>query len=137
MLAFLAANLDDAGLAAPRSLAPALRACQAVKVTVSPPRSGSLPPGFLHMALGWMVSRLDGVEPPVLWHNGGTGGYRSFAGFVKERGVGVVVLSNVGASASDASIDTLGMGVLQILSAKGDPPPPTPGGRLVPNGAVG
>jgi D-alanyl-D-alanine-carboxypeptidase/D-alanyl-D-alanine-endopeptidase len=122
MLTFLAANLGRGG----GSLASALRACQAVKVTVAPPRGGSPPPGFLHMALGWMVSRLGSGELPVFWHNGGTGGYRSFAGFVKERGVGVVVLSNVGTSTYDLSIDALGMGLLQILAAKGDPPPRPP-----------
>jgi CubicO group peptidase (beta-lactamase class C family) len=120
LLAFVAANLGEAG----GSLASALRACHETKLTVSRARGASLPAGFLHMALGWVVSRLGDGDLPVLWHNGGTGGYRSFAGFVRERGAGVVVLSNAGTSPSDASIDALGMGILQILAQSGDPPRP-------------
>ena len=33
-------------------------------------------------------------RPTVIWHNGGTWGFRSFAGFVPERGRAAVVLSN-------------------------------------------
>jgi D-alanyl-D-alanine-carboxypeptidase/D-alanyl-D-alanine-endopeptidase len=31
---------------------------------------------------------------PILWHNGGTGGFASFAGFAPERRAAVVVLAN-------------------------------------------
>ena len=34
------------------------------------------------------------AQGDVVWHTGGTGGYRTFAGFVKETGKGVVVLTN-------------------------------------------
>jgi tetratricopeptide (TPR) repeat protein len=43
----------------------------------------------------------------VIWHNGGTGGYRTFCGFVKETGKGVVVLTN-----SDKGADDIGMRLL-------------------------
>jgi CubicO group peptidase (beta-lactamase class C family) len=44
------------------------------------------------MALGWRVKQ-DGQQ--TYWHHsGGTGGFRSFAGFDKQRQVGVVILSN-------------------------------------------
>ncbi len=47
----------------------------------------------LALALGWHVVQLaDGNS--LYWHNGGTGGARSFAGFVPATGVGVVVLMN-------------------------------------------
>lgn len=43
------------------------------------------------MGLGWMRS----TEPRLLlWHNGGTGGYRSYAGLIQERRTAVVVLTN-------------------------------------------
>lgn len=43
------------------------------------------------IGLGWMLM----PQPDLLvWHNGGTGGFRSFAGFLPERGIGVVALAN-------------------------------------------
>jgi CubicO group peptidase (beta-lactamase class C family) len=46
----------------------------------------------LETALGWQVRTGNGRT--LFWHNGGTGGYRSFCGFDPERQVGVVVLTN-------------------------------------------
>jgi len=45
-------------------------------------------------ALGWLVTRRHGVE--VAWHVGRTLGGHAFIGFAPERGVGVVVLGNMG-----------------------------------------
>jgi hypothetical protein len=59
----------------------------------------------LEIALGWHVLKKEGSE--IVWHNGGTGGYRSFLGFDKSSGRGVVVLSN---SAND--IDDIGRHLL-------------------------
>ncbi len=44
------------------------------------------------VGLGWHIKK--GKEGAVIWHNGGTGGFRTFTGFVKETGKGVVVLTN-------------------------------------------
>lgn len=55
--------------------------------------------------LAWFITK--GAEGDVIWHNGGTGGYRTFAGFVKETGKGVVVLTN-----SDKGADDIGMHLL-------------------------
>ncbi len=41
------------------------------------------------------------------WHNGGTGGYRSFLGFDLDAGTGVVVLSNSGDSVDDLGFHLL------------------------------
>jgi serine-type D-Ala-D-Ala carboxypeptidase/endopeptidase len=57
------------------------------------------------VGLGWIISK--GAEGDVIWHNGGTGGYRTFAGFVKETGKGVVVLTN-----SNQGADDIGMRIL-------------------------
>ncbi|MDP4680468.1 MAG: DUF3471 domain-containing protein [Cyclobacteriaceae bacterium] len=46
-------------------------------------------------------------ELEIIWHNGGTGGYRTFAGFVKGGKKGVVVLSN-----SNAGVDDIGIHLL-------------------------
>ncbi len=51
------------------------------------------------VGLGWFISK--GSLGDVFAHNGGTGGYLTFAGFVKETGKGVVVLTNSGSSGAD------------------------------------
>jgi len=51
------------------------------------------------IAMGWHIKK--GENGDVIWHNGGTGGYRSFAGFVKETGKGVVLLTNSSSAADD------------------------------------
>lgn len=61
--------------------------------------------GGTRVGLGWHISK--GAEGDVIWHNGGTGGYRTFAGFVKETGKGVVVLTN-----SDKGADDIGFHLL-------------------------
>lgn len=57
------------------------------------------------VGLGWHIEAADKSE--IVWHNGGTGGYRSFAGFIKGGDKGVVVLTN-----STASPDDIGMHLL-------------------------
>lgn len=61
--------------------------------------------GEMSVALGWHIK--NGELGDVIWHNGGTGGYRAFSGFVKETGKGVVLLSN-----STADIDDIGFHLL-------------------------
>ncbi|MBW3625253.1 MAG: beta-lactamase family protein, partial [Armatimonadetes bacterium] len=72
---------------------------------------GMLQRRYTPVALGWQIDSLKGDGGALLWHNGGTGGYRSFMGFVKEQGFGVVVLSN-----STRSVDEIGTGILRSLS---------------------
>lgn len=57
------------------------------------------------VGLGWHISKGD--EDNVIMHSGGTGGYRAFVGFVKEKSKGVVVLSN-----STANIEDIGLHLL-------------------------
>lgn len=60
------------------------------------------------IGLAW---HLDPLGPETMhWHNGGTGGFCSFLGFVKARNVGVVLLSN-----SANSVDDLGIDILRLL----------------------
>jgi D-alanyl-D-alanine-carboxypeptidase/D-alanyl-D-alanine-endopeptidase len=47
----------------------------------------------MEIGLGWLRRPKKGSE--IIWHNGGTGGYRSFAGFDPAAQTGVVVLTNV------------------------------------------
>jgi D-alanyl-D-alanine-carboxypeptidase/D-alanyl-D-alanine-endopeptidase len=55
--------------------------------------------GEMSVAMAWHIKKGDNGD--VIWHNGGTGGYRTFTGFVKETGKGVVLLSNSSAGADD------------------------------------
>lgn len=58
---------------------------------------------------GWITSYTKAGEP-IVWHNGGTGGYMSIAGFIKERNLGVVVLNN-----ASISVDQIGFLLLGLL----------------------
>jgi serine-type D-Ala-D-Ala carboxypeptidase/endopeptidase len=57
------------------------------------------------VGLGWHIIPIGNKE--IIWHNGGTGGYRTFIGFIKGENKGVVVLSN-----SNQSIDDIGFHLL-------------------------
>lgn len=59
--------------------------------------------------LGWQISRLVN-NVPLVWHNGGTGGYRSYCAFVQQSRTAVVVLGN-----SENEVDAIGQGVLDYL----------------------
>jgi CubicO group peptidase (beta-lactamase class C family) len=47
----------------------------------------------MEIAYNWFIQTRNGRS--IVWHNGGTGGYRSFAGFDPEARTGVVVLTNL------------------------------------------
>jgi CubicO group peptidase (beta-lactamase class C family) len=70
------------------------------------PRRPTGSPG-LEIALGWHV--FTALNGGVVWHNGGTGGYRSFMAFDPKTGAGVVVLSNV---SDEHGVDDIGMHIL-------------------------
>jgi len=56
------------------------------------------------IGLGWHV--FEGAQE-IVWYNGGTGGYRSFAGYSPATGKAVVVLSNSSYSADDIGLHLL------------------------------
>lgn len=58
------------------------------------------------IGLAWLTK--THAEETITWHNGGTGGFRSYIGFDKSRGRGVVVLAN-----SQDNVDEIGLAVLQ------------------------
>ncbi|MDP5081599.1 MAG: serine hydrolase [Winogradskyella sp.] len=55
------------------------------------------------IGLGWHYA----TDNTITWHNGGTGGYRAFAGFLNNTNKGVVVLTN-----SISSADQIGLKLL-------------------------
>ena len=61
------------------------------------------------MAYSWFVQTTKSGNT-LLWHNGGTYGFTSFCGFVKEKKCGVVVLNNSG-----IGIDNLAINILKYL----------------------
>jgi D-alanyl-D-alanine-carboxypeptidase/D-alanyl-D-alanine-endopeptidase len=60
-----------------------------------------------NVGLGWIIAKSGNDE--MIWHNGGTGGYRSFIGFLPKAGVGVVVLSN---TSTPMGVDDIGQHLL-------------------------
>lgn len=102
LLAFLSAQLGEA----PPSLAEAIRLTHELRARKRK----------LSIGLGWLSMPIRGQRFPVLWHDGGTGGFRSVAGFVRETETVVVVLSN-----SSRAVTTIGV---KVLEAIGDAEPP-------------
>src|SRR5437762_9326930 len=91
MLKYLAANVDPGH-------APLTRALTMGHVK----RHGTSNPS-LNLGLAWHILTTP-YGSTLTWHNGGTGGYRTFIGFDDARHSGVVVLSN-----SNTSVDDVGM----------------------------
>lgn len=96
MLTFLAANLGYNKT----PLAPAM----AAMLDVSRP-SGT--PG-LSVALAWHIYSTPQGDR-LIWHNGGTGGYRSFIGYDPKTRIGVVVLAN---AETAAGVNDIGLHLL-------------------------
>jgi CubicO group peptidase (beta-lactamase class C family) len=89
MLTFLAANLDSASVFR--------------QTHVSRHATGN---AGLTIGLAWhILTRPAGAS--IIWHNGGTGGYRSFTGFDPVRKVGVVVLTNANIGVDDIGFHLL------------------------------
>jgi CubicO group peptidase (beta-lactamase class C family) len=89
LLIFLAANLGYT----PTPLAQAM----ADQISIRRPAGPDM-----QIAYGWHVQTGDGSS--IFWHNGGTGGFRSYIGFDPKVGAGVVVLSNLSDTAGPDDI---------------------------------
>ena len=108
MLTFLAANIDTARAALNRELA----------TTHAPRRAAGSP--AMQIGLAWHILSRPGGS--IVWHNGGTGGYRSFVGFDPVRRVGIVILAN----SNNAAVDDLGFHLIdQTFSLQPLPQPRT------------
>ncbi len=60
----------------------------------------------MDIGLGWFLTRRkDGWT--LAWHNGGTGGFRSFLGLARDRAVAVVVLTNCARSPDGLALRTV------------------------------
>ncbi|GAB4373375.1 MAG: hypothetical protein Kow00121_16560 [Elainellaceae cyanobacterium] len=94
LLKFLAANLQL--LSSPLNLI--LQTTHTVQTQTGTPG--------LAIALGWHA--LNHYDTEIIFHDGGTGGFRSFLGFVKQKRLGVVVLSN-----SENDVNDIGLHLLE------------------------
>lgn len=105
MLRFVAANVGE-----PTSdLETALRSAHEPRASMGE---------SMEIGLNWMTRTTDGQR--IVWHNGGTAGFRTFIGFDPDAEVGVVVLTNSGIGADDIGVHLLNP---EIPLA----PPPVPG----------
>jgi CubicO group peptidase (beta-lactamase class C family) len=93
MLKFLAANLDSASEPLGKTLAAARRA-----------RRDADRPGN-SLGLAWHIVTVFGTT--LTWHNGGTGGFRTFIGMDEARHRGVIVLANSVISPDDIGFHLL------------------------------
>jgi len=93
MLKFLAANLDSSSV----PLGAAMAMARAPRMPIGTNNS---------IGLAWNTVTLFGT--PVTWHNGGTGGFRTFIGIDSQNHRGVIVLTN-----STNSPDDIGFHFLQ------------------------
>jgi D-alanyl-D-alanine-carboxypeptidase/D-alanyl-D-alanine-endopeptidase len=90
----------------PEELAAAIRSSHRERAN-----GGRLTPG-MRVGLGWLLVGIGRQKLQIVMHNGGTGGYRSFAGWAPDAGPGVVVLS-----ANVRSVDGLATKLLLDLAA--------------------
>ncbi|HEX7124022.1 MAG TPA: serine hydrolase domain-containing protein [Gemmatimonadaceae bacterium] len=101
MLKFAAAALGGTGPLA-NAFAQAMR-----------PRRDIAPDGRARIGLNWITSRTGPID--ITWHNGGTGGYRSYLGLDPSHERAVIVLTN---SANGA--DDIGRQILAIAAGGGN-----------------
>ena len=109
MLTFLEANVGD----------PTSDLERAMRVSHQARREAG---GPMSVGLNWHIRAVG--DDRIVWHNGGTGGYRTFAGFDPDLNVGVVVLTN-----STEGADDIGFHLLNDELALA-PPPQAPTERV-------
>jgi serine-type D-Ala-D-Ala carboxypeptidase/endopeptidase len=90
ILTFLAANLGYTKT----PLASAMAAETSIRRPTGSPN--------MEIAYAWHIQTKNGNS--IIWHNGGTGGYRTYMGFDPKSRVGVVVLSNISSAAGPDDI---------------------------------
>ncbi|MFN0181527.1 MAG: serine hydrolase [Gemmatimonadales bacterium] len=90
MFKYLAANLDSTS-----------RPLGRVFATTHTSRTETGAPGVA-VGMAWHILKTPGGS--IVWHNGGTGGYRTFMGFDRSKQVGVIMLTNSSISADDVGL---------------------------------
>jgi serine-type D-Ala-D-Ala carboxypeptidase/endopeptidase len=90
ILTFLAANLGYTKTP--------LAAAMAAEISIRRPAGSP----DMQIAYAWHIQTKNGNS--IIWHNGGTGGYRTYMGFDPKSRAGIVVLSNISTAAGPDDI---------------------------------
>jgi D-alanyl-D-alanine-carboxypeptidase/D-alanyl-D-alanine-endopeptidase len=106
LLTFLRAQMGVLPSDVSAELADAIRATHGERA-----RGGRLAPA-LRMGLGWFLLPIGPQKLATIWHNGGTGGYRSYVGWAPAIHAGIVVLSS-----NSRSVDRVGTQALVDLAS--------------------
>ncbi len=109
MLVFLAATLGYTD----SPLAPAM----AAMLKESRPAGPTVGDAKIEVGLAWMTTTRGNAQ--IVWHNGGTGGYRSMIAFDPKKRVRIVALSNAGTT---AGVDDIVMHLLDPAVPLMQPP---------------
>ncbi len=110
MLTYLAANLAADADSTRGPLAPAMRASHAQRRLAGSTQMG--------VGLAWHI-RTSPSNSTIVWHNGGTAGYRTFSGYDPASRTGIVVLTN-----SNIPADDIGFHLLDASIPLSPPRPP-------------
>jgi D-alanyl-D-alanine-carboxypeptidase/D-alanyl-D-alanine-endopeptidase len=102
MLAYVRANMAASAAASAKPLSRAFAMAHELRADMTPEAK-------MQIGLAWMTTPTGGAR----WHNGGTGGFMSFAGFTEDGKRGVVVLSNQGFR----PVDQIGFHLLNAAAA--------------------
>ena len=78
------------------------------------------PAGQMTIGLNWLSDHVMGDT--IVWHNGGTGGYRTFIGLAPSRRMAVVVMTN----STGAGADDVGLHLLEPVAIPLAPKPAPP-----------
>jgi CubicO group peptidase (beta-lactamase class C family) len=113
LLTFVRAQMGASPPGTPPELTAAIR-----ETHVERSRGGRFAPA-LRMGLGWMLLPIGRGKLDVVWHNGGTGGYRSYLGCAPTIRMGAVALSS-----NVRSVDRHGTRVLLDLASSPSRRPP-------------
>jgi len=63
------------------------------------------------IGMNWIRSFESSISQNIIWHDGGTGGFRTYLGFTEDHQFGVFVLSNIGI----VGVDALAQEILKAL----------------------
>jgi CubicO group peptidase (beta-lactamase class C family) len=62
---------------------------------------------YTSYGMNWITVHNQTLKQDLIWHNGGTGGFRSFVGFTADSRMGVLILSNCTEDADDLAVELL------------------------------
>jgi D-alanyl-D-alanine-carboxypeptidase/D-alanyl-D-alanine-endopeptidase len=113
----LRSNVDDMLKFLDANIGPPKSALERAMRTAHEPRRDA---GGMRIGLNWLTRTVG--QDRIVWHNGGTGGFRTFIGFDPERQIGAVVLSNSAHGVDDIGFHLINAAVPLLPTAVQLPP---------------